>query len=429
MRGCRLLRSPPTARAATLLSPYGAALHGYHRGPQAAFAEPMDVWLTVLSQAVPFYKDVLILCPSHYSPRQVQRLWRRARQHLPEAHVASVPPPRATAASVAAAAATAAPATPTAGALLPHSAAEAPDGLALRPPATANPFQRFPAHTFDVLVFAANAFSEPHMGGGARAPFYISEAHRVLRPHGVLAVTGSTVPAHCLHVAAPRYADHQFVQQYLRALQQDRLEVLQRLGAALDDAAAAEGKQAPDRSADVARLRGLAAELTAAVSREESIASGHADLYFPFRGVQRRWLTSEFELTAAQLAEALRGMPLYQQHRHALAAAHELLHRRGGRDAAAAAGPPSDFVELPLPGGGAAGAEALPVLGVRREVTPVDPLELLHDALRELLQLGISADDRVRVQVQDFVLTCSNRSMNTGGDAQDLYRLSGRRRA
>ncbi|CAD2216816.1 hypothetical protein, conserved [Angomonas deanei] len=390
----QLLARPPLERKG-LMSFHGPLLHGFHRGSTATFAEPLDVWLTALGQAVPFYKNVLIVVPSRMQNHQVKRLFQRAKVHFPSAHIAPLhrisrdesEEHRATDREKD---------SPLSlqGGRADGSLTAVPTQEGSRTPAVHTPrhpppsaLSMFSGGSLDLILFADNVFKEEMY---YHAPWYISQAHKALRPHGVLAMVGQRP---VVRVAAPQWAS-QDVADFL-----DHVESTARADLALLEKMARAGDHTHDD-----RLKTLRTIL----ETEESASVGHGDIYFPFSAVQRRWFTSEFALSPMQLTEVLRGMPLYQYLQR-----HQSLQAHPQTD--------EDFVDIPFPSLGTEGSEDT-VVGVVRQHSAIDPLEALYQCLETRIRResnpGSTMDQDLRVQVEHFVVTCSNRSMNTPADGE-----------
>lgn len=413
-----------------LLSPFGAVLQGSSRGPQASFAEPLDAWLTVLADSVPFYKECLVVCPSTASAAQVQRVWDRCREHIPTAHVGSMAqrtqaaPPRSDISFSPGAALPApaslpqsrstSPAVPAAHSALtlsPGNAVAQASSRSTRPlPALRSPLEAVTAGSLDLVVLAGNVFAHEMLFD---APWHLSHAHRVLRPHGVVAIVGHAAET---EVTAPAWAAED-AGGYLESSHLDAQECLRMAAAAAT--AACEGD-------DVAPVQAL----RRAVEVHETLRSGHADVFLPFPSVRRRWFTSEYAMTPAALVAHYRAAPLYQA-LHSPAGElwwRTMQHRQEAADRA----PDSFFVDVtgPLwneqhtaPSGDSSGDDpdvaslaAWSPTGVRRRRSAADPLDVLQAILDAQVAAsgGSAAPSRapLRVHAQHFVVTCSARSMN-----------------
>lgn len=479
----------PGARGAghpRLLSPYSPVLHGYHRGPQATFAEPVDSWLNLLADTVPFYRDSLIVCPSSLPEERAKSLWSRARSHLPGAHLAMLPPPSSSSFRFRSPslAATNAPATGPAGATPSVTSTEGDanhgdDGdirsgqlsssspsFSLPPVASAaltvtstgstvagseygslsspllpqsTPLQQVAPGSLDLVVFAANVFGEEMLYD---APWYISLAHRALRPHGVLGVLGHSQR---VRVVAPEWAAEDS-DDYLRQLLREAREQLR----VSEQRVSMEATPQPNLSTSSSSASLYTAALKRAVEVEESEDCGHGDVYFPFSAVRRRWLFSEYRMRPHELVSCYRAMPLYQLLQRGLGGAAAAASSAGVSEAE------NDFVDLPVSGltPSPYSREEDAAISVVRHRNAVDPLAALQQYLeaRGAMESGggdrgrrpssplssstLTAEDAdtgtLRVQVAHFVVTCSNRSMNSVSQEYQLpsspSRVSPRRR-
>ncbi|KAG5466804.1 hypothetical protein LSCM1_00981 [Leishmania martiniquensis] len=422
-----------------LLSPFGHVLQGSSRGPQGFFAEPLEAWLSVLADSVPFYKDCLVICPSTASQVQVQHLWDRCRQHIPSAHIGALSLRRCNTGI--------ADATDAARALLPlpNATSTEPSRLLVpgppvphggggghltsastpQMPPLYSPLERVPPGSLDIIVLASNVFGHEMLFD---SPWHLSLAHRALRPHGVVAIFGHVAEA---RVAAPEWAATDTT-DYIESTHLSARETLQ--------LAASSGFNEAGLDAHNER------HLRRAVEVHETLRSGHADVFFPFPSVRRRWLTSEYALHPAQLAAHYRATPLYQTLYGPAGSlwwnkmrfrADALKRQR--KAASVAGGDEEDFfvdiTEAALDGGLSAGQSAessledlfltWSPLGVHRRRGVDDPL----DALQAILDASAAADNMaaaqppLRVQLHHFVVTCSVRSINAAPSPEGRTRL------
>jgi hypothetical protein len=298
---------------ATLLDPNAPQLRGTHRGAVATLPEPEEAWLAVLGQALPFRATAAIVtlddtdlstgplrrADPHFgnvfrAPLRTQAspaagadrgdaTHRRARRMFNEDGVGDDAPPQEEAAAE------------EAGALVPPSLADGPSGgeggaEALIPPdvrqrmdaeaaaAAADgahgeravcaflqqtPFSRIGAQALDVVCFPPHTFRHVVQW----APHVVTDAARVLRPHGVLAVMAQRRAR--LVGPAEVVADYEAFAEELHA-----------------------GSSMPEREAE---------------------EDGFAGVAFPAgSSVKRRWFTSEFPVaTLENLAAYVRSWPEY----------------------------------------------------------------------------------------------------------------------
>lgn len=426
---------PPTQN---LLSPFGAVLHGASRQPRATFAEPLDAWLAVLADSVPFYKDCLLICPSTATPAQVQHAWDRCRVHMPTAHVGKLRPRNnlrdegtASAAAVAAigststhlppqlaigGAASSVPAVAATAGPTCSSTALSPSAPSRSLPPLRSPLEDVPPSSLDLVVLAGNVFAHEMLFD---APWHLSLAHRALRPHGVVAIVGHVADA---AVVAPDWAAESCA-ECLSSLHGEARSDLELLGV---DAV----RHLPASSAHENRLKH-------AVEVQETLRTAHSDVFFPFPSVRRRWFTSEYAMHPSQLIASCRAAAVYQALYSPAGSlwrskAHHVLQqqqKRGGE------GDGDLFVDVTQP----PAMESMRSVvqdgllddtwspaGVQRRRGAIDPLDALQ-AILEAHTLGLGADSRVRrrlpaepplrVEMRHFVVTCSTRSMNATPDA------------
>lgn len=524
------VRAPPTR---PLLSAYDTVLHGFDRGPRAFFAEPLESWLSILADSVPLTADCLIICPAHMSPTRVSALLARARRHFPLAHIAPLTPlchthtmrqddslSNATGhaahtahassssscsfsspSSCATSAQTAVKQSPRLTFSSSHSlhdtvaapTAEYESATAACPVVSSPPLDsslaQLPAASLDVMVFAGNVFAQEMLFD---APFYLSAAHRALRPHGVLAILGYDAR---VEVTSP-HAAAEDARAFLQSLHEEvdaRSRPLHAPSSYFSTSSSsasvvpplpppppAAARAAVNEESSVRRRTCVSASvspLTRARDMLESMSMGHADVYLPFRGVRRRWYTSSYAMTPAQLSSCYRALPTYSILRRALPMRYDDWRREQQRQTGAAAEVSSssacnavdgevthirrradeyrtreeregkgeasqdDFVSLQETRDGlnrTARAEeqaaAAAVMGegeveegmAIRRACAVDSLEVLQHCLDVSLmtECGKGGQGAGRspttlgADVRHFVLTCSNRSMNV----TDTYR-------
>ncbi|ORC92255.1 uncharacterized protein TM35_000044690 [Trypanosoma theileri] len=252
--------------AGGLVSAFGSALYGSHRGPRGFYPEPVDVWLAVLMDAVPLYQKSVIICPSTISDDRASSLLVRAKEHLPSVHLAPLRKRSCRDSSL----------------LSCERSRQTSEVVAPLLPSFESPLESLAPQSLDLVVFAANVFGEELLYD---APWHMSLAHRCLRPHGVVAIIGYDTR---VRVAAPQTAQRDT---------DDFLEDLQRRASEL-----ANGTDSQDISIALKR----------ALDVSSSLNVGHADTYFPFPSTRRRWFVSEYSVSPAQLAASYRVLPEYQ---------------------------------------------------------------------------------------------------------------------
>ncbi|KAG5466259.1 hypothetical protein LSCM4_01404 [Leishmania orientalis] len=453
-RGCRFSRGSGGGAAAgsptrNLLSPFGHLLQGSSRGPQGLFAEPLEAWLSVLADSVPFYKDCLVICPSTASNVQRQRVRDRCRQHIPSAHIGALTPRKYDAGVAVAtdAAPTVLPllsstsaghtstAEPSArleaGPLVPRGGGggHLSSAATARMPSLHSPLEHVTPGSLDIIVLASNVFAHEMLFD---SPWHLSLAHRALRPHGVVAILGHVAEA---RVAAPEWAAMDAT-DYIDSTHLNARETLQ--------LAASSGSSELALDADHGQ------HLRRAVEVHETLRSGHADVYFPFPSVRRRWFTSEYALHPAQLVAHYRAAPLYQA-LYGPAGSLWWNNMRFRADAlqrqqtaaSAVKGSEEEFfvdvTEAVLGGTASAGqgtespledlVAAWSPLGVRRCRGAEDPLDILQAILdaRAAEADMCAARPPLQVQMHHFVVTCCARSMNATPSPEGRTRLHGNR--
>ncbi|KAF8299070.1 hypothetical protein TcYC6_0068300 [Trypanosoma cruzi] len=351
-----------------LVSAFGTALHDYCRRPPAFFPEPVDVWLAALMDAVPFYQRCMVICPSMMSSDRENSLLARARDHLPSVRLA---PLRRRSREVSQRTESAA--------SLREDGKVAKEVTPGQLPALISPLENTPPQSLDLVVFAANVFGEEMLHD---APWHLSLAHRCLAPHGVVAIMGYATRV-C--VVAPEAA---------RRDADDFMEDLQRTAR---------------EAAKMKDSKELRVALGRAIDISSSLDAGHADMYFPFRSTKRRWFTSEYAATPAQLAASYRALPEYQilsrempRYRQALISGRQKVQV-------------GEETEKDEP------------VNVFRRRGGAEPLEVLQGCLQaQVISLhgrNTLAMPPLRVQVRHFIITCSSRSVNAASEPFQLRSL------
>ncbi|KAH9601486.1 hypothetical protein LSM04_002625 [Trypanosoma melophagium] len=253
--------------AGGLVSAFGSALHGSHKGPRGFFPEPVDVWLAVLMDAVPLYQKSVVVCPSTMSDDRASSLLVRAKEHLPSVHLAPLRKRRCSDSAV----------------LSCEGGGKTSEVAAKLLPSFISPLETITPQSLDLVVFAANVFGEEMLYD---APWHMSLAHRCLRPHGVVAIIGYDTR---IRVVAPETAQRDA---------NDFLEDLKRR--------ASEMVNGSDSKDDIS----IALKRSLDVS--SSLSVGHADTYFPFPSTRRRWFVSEYSVSPSELVASYRVLPEYQ---------------------------------------------------------------------------------------------------------------------
>ncbi|CAJ1036460.1 hypothetical protein Q4I32_007447 [Leishmania shawi] len=438
-RGCRHSKANGADTVAAfskqnLLSPFGHALQGSSRGPQGLFAEPLDAWLSVLADSVPFHKDCLVICPSTASKAQVRCIWDRCRSHIPGAHIGTLIPRKYEAGRAITANAAQTRLSPPGSTFAGHPLDVEPSmstaavssvpcssggdyltsASTARMPSLYSPLEHVAPSSLDLIVLTSNVFAREMLFD---APWHLSLAHRTLRPHGVVAILGHVAEA---EVAAPEWAATD-TSDYINSTHQDARETLQ-----LTAITAARELTTDDNHA---------CHLRRAVEVHETLRCGHADVFFPFPSVRRRWFTSEYALQPAQLAAHYRAAPLYQSLYgptgslwwNKMRFKADVLQRQRKAALPADGNQEDFFVDVTgTPPDGAAslgqGTEspledlvaAWSPLGVRRRRGVEDPLDTLQ-AILEAHTAAVNipaAKPLLRVQLHHFVVTCSARRIN-----------------
>lgn len=283
-RGIRIV--PPAASVAkigSMVNAYGTDLHGLIRGPTCTVPEPDEVWLSVMGAAMPFRTSAAIVTMD--DDPVTLRVIERASSHFGHCHPC---PLLRTAPSASSAASS--PLTPRRivggaavdargdgkmdGALVPPDLRSSYDGrneVATMSDAViadlleASPFQRVSDGALDVVCFGPGTFRQILPW----APHYVTEASRVLRPHGVMAVL---------------------------AQRKGRLVGPQPLSEDFESMKDEITSACPDSGCDSEEI-------------------GFEGIAFPQSNVKRRWFTSEYPIpNLSMLAAYVRSWPEYHQY-------------------------------------------------------------------------------------------------------------------
>eukprot|EP00796_Vickermania_ingenoplastis_P005294 gene5294-3797_t len=339
---------------------------------QSCLAEPLESWLSIMADAVPFYKDTVVVCPSSFDESARSSLRRRCQAIFPRATVEPLRL-RLTRRSRR---------TPNTSGTEKNSAL---------PPAVrhqcqyfeqtwCSPLEKLPPQSQDVIVFAGNVFGREMLFQG---PSHITAAHRVLRPHGVLAILGYSLDC---KVAVPDWA---------RCDADDFLTTMKA------DATALEHQNLDTLCHDLDAVRTMQQRqlgIQRAKSIMSSISCSHTDIYLPFPAVKRRWFESEYAMSPAELASCYASIPFY-----APCYAPTLWGNGGGSSSCK-----EDFVSLPALN--LRNTKSTSSLVVRKTV---DPLEMLLSFWETHRHTRRAQRGALRARVLHFTLTCSSRGMNS----------------
>lgn len=342
------------------------------------FTEPLESWLSTMADAVPFTKNTFVVCPSTWDKLSMQNIQHRARKVFPAAQVGSVRRrenstllKRREDDS-----------TQLVNSALPHSLARMPSTLN---DVYQSPLDSLPSSSQDVVVFAGNILGQELW---FQSPSHITAAHRVLRPHGVLAVFGHALE---VKVVSPDWAA-QDADDFLASLKQDEQSLL--------ESQSQKGEQYKHDS------------LLSVKHRVDSMSCGHADIYFPFPAVQRRWFESEYSMSPTEIVACCRTLPTYNL---CYGVKCQTCHlQRFGFDGKRNR-VDDDFVD---PTGWrendcatVEGSVSLPSTGQLTVQRFLDPLDVLLKHWK--WNHNIQVHERIlRARVFHFVITCSRRGVN-----------------
>lgn len=223
-----------------LVSPFGAELHGFNRGPQSIIPPSPEVALALLTEAVPFHQDALIIFPENRQGASESTILSQMREHFLRVHHGCMT-------------------------LLPH------DVGAKR---FSTPLETLAEGSLDIVCFSGNCFATVL----EQCAVLISEAHRALRRHGVVAIHGSRR----LRVVAPERAVVDY-NDFSAFIENEYFKL-------------------PISTGTSQRYK----------NRSASVECGHSDIYLPFPHVKRRWFTSAYRVPVSHLTGYIRGWETYQ---------------------------------------------------------------------------------------------------------------------
>lgn len=248
-----------------VVDPFGPALQGLRVGPLWYVPEPSELWLALLAAVVPFHQDLLCLTPgAGTATSRGDAIVGRAERHggflrvhrssflCPPAHVATSRTTRDSSSSS-----------------VNENLLRVPQGDVALFDSGSSPLVALPSSHYDCVCFTANSFVGVHCAS-SHAAHHLTECHRLLKPHGVLAVMGHGWP----RLVANKRVERDF---------SDFCEHL-----------------AAQRTADEARVAG-------------ALRDAHAEVYFPFPSVRRKWFTAEYVVPLEGMLGHIRGWPEYQR--------------------------------------------------------------------------------------------------------------------
>lgn len=341
------------------------------------FTEPLESWLSLMADAVPFTKNTFVVCPSTWDDLSLQNIQSRARKVFHTAQVGAVQRRK----------------DQCTGTKFKERVVEVglPPAFARMPSALNDvyktPLDALPSDSQDVIVFAGNIFGQELW---FQSPSHVTAAHRVLQSHGILAVFGNALE---VQVTSPDWAA-QDANDFMVSLKQDGQSLLKGQKNQLNE------QDEPGK-------------LLNAIYRVDSMSCGHEDIYFPFPAVQRRWFQSDYSMSPIEMAACYRALPMYNL-------CYGVRYQR--TDNMRVIGKPwskvnDDFVDVSTsPSSDHAVSEnasnaSLPSRDqfvVQRSLDPLDVL-LKHWKWNHKINLQ---EKILRVRVLHFVITCSTRGVN-----------------
>lgn len=255
-----------TAAPSGLVSPYSAQWHGFHTGPSFVPAVPDEVVISVLTEAVPFHQDTLIITgpsaakdPRVDMTRSEATFGRQMKEHFKNVHMQ---PLRARDQHKFRESSGLLSAGPDSSLLaLPHSP---------QLPCWKTPAEALPPQSLDVVCLAPAVFAQLLQ----HHPYYLTTFHRVLRPHGIIAITGMSA----LRIVSPAWCTEEY-SDVVHHLREECEKIL---------------------SDEEWRLF---------ETRRNSVEAQHVDIYLPFPHIKRRVFTTQYKLTIDELVGSLRALP------------------------------------------------------------------------------------------------------------------------
>lgn len=374
--------------------------------------EPLEAWISIMSDAVPFINNVVVVCPSTMEASAILRLRSRCHRIFPTAQV--VPTKIKNHPS---------PAWPIQPNVTSYSTVSS--SSLLSEAACASPLEELPPQSQDIIVFACNVFGREMLW---QAPFHITAAHRVLRPHGVLAILGYPLD---IHVSAPFFAAED-AKDCLSTMSAD-LDKILGSSFSFNDRKMTNGiNNEPNMLSETKDPKGIFEHRRQREARRakhilESLSDGHQDIYLPFPARNKRWFESEYAMAPVKLAACYRSLPGYSPCYSPYTTDDEFsaCHTRKWSkdvDSNGVRGE-KDFIALPTLHGldtkklRSSFGSTFPCSSsmiVRRPTAglPTDPLNLLLEHWD--VNCGISPldDGSIRARALHFVLTCSYRGVN-----------------
>lgn len=335
-----------------------------------SFVEPLDTWVNVMGDALPFFKDAYFLCPSYYSDQSLSCLRSRCREIFPHAKAGKLREDERKLSGLSTGSGSAS----RFSGLTPGSA-RLPSSISY---IRASPITKLPPKSQDLIVYAGNVFGSEML---FQSPAHISAAHRALRPHGVLAIVGHTLS---LDIVGPPIVKRG-IDDFTEMMRED-FSALCKEEAKGQRCTPQHACASPFASAEVAK------------EMMDSMSLGHGDIYFPFPAVKRRWFQSEYELSPSEVTAFYRLLPMYS---HCYSAR---MSKNGEM------GEPIAFEDFLLPSNADFPSSVPSTVVVRRSVDPVDVLLRWLSTSMQSLQAK-----KIRARMLHFVVTCSTRGCKSVG--------------
>jgi hypothetical protein len=292
-------QSPPTSdvrrqqrkkgASSGLVDPYSPEWHGFHRGPKFVPVLPEEISISILTEAVPFHQDTLLVTQLSTSPdvrleltRSEDSLQKHMQMHFRTVSTKSMQPRNRGG-----------------GATDPRSAAQGLVVASAQPalPKLKSPTEELPSHSLDVVCLAPSVFSEILQ----QNPYFLTSFHQVLRPHGIIAITG----LQRLRIVSPSWiaGEYHDLIAHLRQTCKASCDIHQQRG----------DRHEGDEWADSLSSRESELTWNEMERRRESVEAEHRDIYLPFPNIKRRTFTTQYQLTVDELVGSVRALPECEQ--------------------------------------------------------------------------------------------------------------------
>ncbi|CUG88062.1 Hypothetical protein, putative [Bodo saltans] len=281
--------------ATGLVDPYSAEWHGFHRGPIVVPVLPEEISISILSEAVPFHQDALLITHPSTSrdvrlelTRAEDSLQKHMQAHFKKVMVQSLKPR---------------PASDPRSASLHHATgkslmvASPPPSL----PQLKSPTESLPFQSLDVVCLAPTVFSEILQ----QNPYFLTSFHQVLRPHGIIAITGMQR----IRIQSPSWIASEYKDLVEHLRQECEASYVRNSEEDTNSGDEWVADSPPHHSPPRPQSLGVARSWKEFEFRRRSVEAEHRDIYLPFPNIKRRTFTSMYHLTLEELMGSLRALP------------------------------------------------------------------------------------------------------------------------